>query len=35
MTAAPSANRVIGICWPDALADAMRSIPWMPTAATV
>jgi hypothetical protein len=24
-----------GICWLDALADAMRGIPWMPTTATV
>jgi hypothetical protein len=24
-----------GICWLDALTDAMRGIPWMPTAATV
>lgn len=24
-----------GICWPGALADVMRSIPWMPTTATV
>jgi hypothetical protein len=24
-----------GICWLEALADAMRGIPWMPTTATV
>jgi hypothetical protein len=31
----PTAEDRHGICWLDALAGAMRRIPWMPTAATV
>jgi hypothetical protein len=31
----PTAEGKHGTCWLDALADAMRGIPWMPTTATV
>jgi hypothetical protein len=31
----PTAEGKHGICWLDALADAMRGISWMPTTATV